>query len=246
MPRRAAIVWRRSRQRSLHNARMRILVVEDNAGIAAGLQANLEQRRYAVDVCTTVAEAWHALEMERFDAVLLDLGLPDGDGISLLTRLRREWRRLPVLILSARDSLHDRLHGLDSGADDYLVKPFALVELVSRVRALARRSYGQGDGTLHLRGLSLHEPTRRVSVAGQNVELSRCEFDLLALLLRRMDRVVTRSGIEEEVIPGGSANGSNALEVHVSNLRRKIGPGFIRTVRGIGYVIDSQPMAPLS
>lgn len=246
MRRRAAIVWRRSRQRSLHNARMRILVVEDNAGIAAGLQANLEQRRYAVDVCTTVAEAWHALEMERFDAVLLDLGLPDGDGISLLTRLRREWRRLPVLILSARDSLHDRLHGLDSGADDYLVKPFALAELVSRVRALARRSYGQGDGTLHLRGLSLHEPTRRVSVAGQNVELSRCEFDLLALLLRRMDRVVTRSGIEEEVIPGGSANGSNALEVHVSNLRRKIGPGFIRTVRGIGYVIDSQPMAPLS
>ena len=151
-----------------------------------------------------------------------------------------------MLILSARDSLHDRLHGLDSGADDYLVKPFALAELVSRVRALARRSYGQGDGTLHLRGLSLHEPTRRVSVAGQNVELSRCEFDLLALLLRRMDRVVTRSGIEEEVIPGGSANGSNALEVHVSNLRRKIGPGFIRTVRGIGYVIDSQPMDPLS
>lgn len=246
MPRRAAIVWRRSRQRPLHNARMRILVVEDNAGIAAGLQANLQQRRYAVDVCSTVADAWHALEMERFDAVLLDLGLPDGDGISLLTRLRREWRRLPVLILSARDSLHDRLHGLDSGADDYLVKPFALAELVSRVRALARRSYGQGDGTLHLRGLSLHEPTRRVSVAGQNVELSRCEFDLLALLLRRMDRVVTRSGIEEEVIPGGSANGSNALEVHVSNLRRKIGPGFIRTVRGIGYVIDSQPMAPLS
>lgn len=246
MPRRAAIVWRRSRQRPLHNARMRILVVEDNAGIAAGLQANLQQRRYAVDVCSTVADAWHALEMERFDAVLLDLGLPDGDGISLLARLRREWRRLPVLILSARDSLHDRLHGLDSGADDYLVKPFALAELVSRVRALARRSYGQGDGTLHLRGLSLHEPTRRVSVAGQNVELSRCEFDLLALLLRRMDRVVTRSGIEEEVIPGGSANGSNALEVHVSNLRRKIGPGFIRTVRGIGYVIDSQPMAPLS
>ena len=193
-----------------------------------------------------LSDALRTLEQQSFEMVLLDLGLPDGDGISLLTRLRREWRRLPVLILSARDSLHDRLHGLDSGADDYLVKPFALVELVSRVRALARRSYGQGDGTLHLRGLSLHEPTRRVSVAGQNVELSRCEFDLLALLLRRMDRVVTRSGIEEEVIPGGSANGSNALEVHVSNLRRKIGPGFIRTVRGIGYVIDSQPMAPLS
>ncbi|ABX36590.1 two component transcriptional regulator, winged helix family [Delftia acidovorans SPH-1] len=225
---------------------MRLLLVEDDLDLGNGVRIALGDHAMDVVWVRRLSDALRTLEQQSFEMVLLDLGLPDGDGISLLTRLRREWRRLPVLILSARDSLHDRLHGLDSGADDYLVKPFALVELVSRVRALARRSYGQGDGTLHLRGLSLHEPTRRVSVAGQNVELSRCEFDLLALLLRRMDRVVTRSGIEEEVIPGGSANGSNALEVHVSNLRRKIGPGFIRTVRGIGYVIDSQPMAPLS
>ena len=225
---------------------MRLLLVEDDLDLGNGVRIALGDHAMDVVWVRRLSDAVRTLEQQSFEMVLLDLGLPDGDGISLLTRLRREWRRLPVLILSARDSLHDRLHGLDSGADDYLVKPFALAELVSRVRALARRSYGQGDGTLHLRGLSLHEPTRRVSVAGQNVELSRCEFDLLALLLRRMDRVVTRSGIEEEVIPGGSANGSNALEVHVSNLRRKIGPGFIRTVRGIGYVIDSQPMAPLS
>ncbi|MDX4954519.1 response regulator [Delftia acidovorans] len=225
---------------------MRLLLVEDDLDLGNGVRIALCDHAMDVVWVRRLSDALRTLEQQSFEMVLLDLGLPDGDGISLLTRLRREWRRLPVLILSARDSLHDRLHGLDSGADDYLVKPFALAELVSRVRALARRSYGQGDGTLHLRGLSLHEPTRRVSVAGQNVELSRCEFDLLALLLRRMDRVVTRSGIEEEVIPGGSANGSNALEVHVSNLRRKIGPGFIRTVRGIGYVIDSQPMAPLS
>ena len=225
---------------------MRLLLVEDDLDLGNGVRIALGDHAMDVVWVRRLSDALRTLEQQSFEMVLLDLGLPDGDGISLLTRLRREWRRLPVLILSARDSLHDRLHGLDSGADDYLVKPFALVELVSRVRALARRSYGQGDGTLHLRGLSLHEPTRRVSVAGQNVELSRCEFDLLALMLRRMDRVVTRSGIEEEVIPGGSANGSNALEVHVSNLRRKIGPGFIRTVRGIGYVIDSQPMAPLS
>ena len=225
---------------------MRLLLVEDDLDLGNGVRIALGDHAMDVVWVRRLSDALRTLEQQSFEMVLLDLGLPDGDGISLLTRLRREWRRLPVLILSARDSLHDRLHGLDSGADDYLVKPFALVELVSRVRALARRSYGQGDGTLHLRGLSLHEPTRRVSVAGQNVELSRCEFDLLALLLRRMDRVVTRSGIEEEVIPGGSANGSNALEVHVSNLRRKIGPGFIRTVRGIGYVIDSQPMASLS
>ncbi|MBB1653419.1 MULTISPECIES: response regulator [Delftia] len=225
---------------------MRLLLVEDDLDLGNGVRIALGDHAMDVVWVRRLSDALRTLEQQSFEMVLLDLGLPDGDGISLLTRLRREWRRLPVLILSARDSLHDRLHGLDSGADDYLVKPFALAELVSRVRALARRSYGQGDGTLHLRGLSLHEPTRRVSVAGQNVELSRCEFDLLALLLRRMDRVVTRSGIEEEVIPGGSANGSNALEVHVSNLRRKIGPGFIRTVRGIGYVIDSQPMAPPS
>jgi len=225
---------------------MRLLLVEDDLDLGNGVRIALGDHAMDVVWVRRLSDALRTLEQQSFEMVLLDLGLPDGDGISLLTRLRREWRRLPVLILSARDSLHDRLHGLDSGADDYLVKPFALAELVSRVRALARRSYGQGDGTLHLRGLSLHEPTRRVSVAGQNVELSRCEFDLLALLLRRMDRVVTRSGIEEEVIPGGSANGSNALEVHVSNLRRKIGPGFIRTVRGIGYVIDSQPMDPLS
>ena len=225
---------------------MRLLLVEDDLDLGNGVRIALGDHAMDVVWVRRLSDALRTLEQQSFEMVLLDLGLPDGDGISLLTRLRREWRRLPVLILSARDSLHDRLHGLDSGADDYLVKPFALAELVSRVRALARRSYGQGDGTLHLRGLSLHEPTRRVSVAGQNVELSRCEFDLLALLLRRMDRVVTRSGIEEEVIPGGSANGSNALEVHVSNLRRKIGPGFIRTVRGIGYVIDSQPMAPTS
>ena len=225
---------------------MRLLLVEDDLDLGNGVRIALGDHAMDVVWVRRLSDALRTLEQQSFEMVLLDLGLPDGDGISLLTRLRREWRRLPVLILSARDSLHDRLHGLDSGADDYLVKPFALAELVSRVRALARRSYGQGDGTLHLRGLSLHEPTRRVSVAGQNVELSRCEFDLLALLLRRMDRVVTRSGIEEEVIPGGSANGSNALEVHVSNLRRKIGPGFIRTVRGIGYVIDSQPMVPLS
>ena len=222
---------------------MRLLLVEDDLDLGNGVRIALSDHAMDVVWVRRLSDAVRTLEQQSFEMVLLDLGLPDGDGISLLARLRREWRRLPVLILSARDSLHDRLHGLDSGADDYLVKPFALAELVSRVRALARRSYGQGDGTLHLRGLSLHEPTRRVSVAGQNVELSRCEFDLLALLLRRMDRVVTRSGIEEEVIPGGSANGSNALEVHVSNLRRKIGPGFIRTVRGIGYVIDSHPVA---
>ena len=175
--------------------------------------------------------------------VLLDLGLPDGDGIELLLRLRRERQILPVLVLSARDALNDRLRSLDDGADDYLVKPFALAELLSRVRALARRSYGFDDETIRMRGLALHEPTRGVLVDGQQVELSRCEFDLLALLLKRTGRVVTRRVMEEQVLPGGPGIGSNSLEVHISNLRRKIGQGYIRTVRGIGYVVDAQSLA---
>jgi two-component system response regulator QseB len=223
---------------------VKLLLVEDDLDLGNGVRIALGDQSMDVVWVRRLEDARRALQQQGFDMVLLDLGLPDGDGIGLLAQLRREWRQLPVLILSARDSLLDRLHGLDSGADDYLVKPFALAELVSRVRALARRSYGMGDGALQLRGLLLHEPTRRVSLEGQAVELSRCEFDLLALLLRRVDRVVTRHSLEEQAVPGGSANGSNALEVHVSNLRRKIGPGFIRTVRGIGYVIDSQPVAP--
>ena len=144
----------------------------------------------------------------------------------------------PVLVLTARDSLEDRIAGLDSGADDYLVKPFALAELLSRVRALARRSYGLVNETLEVRGLSLHEATMRVTVHGKAVDLSRSEFDLLCILVKRADRVLTRRVLEEQVLQGGMNNESNVLDVHMSNLRKKIGAGYIRTVRGVGYVID--------
>jgi two-component system response regulator QseB len=143
-----------------------------------------------------------------------------------------------VLILTARDALEDRLAGLDSGADDYLVKPFALAELLSRVRALARRSFGLVNDTIEIRQLALHEATMRVTVDERAVELSRSEFELLCLLMKRADRVLTRRVLEEQVLPGGLDNESNVLDVHMSNLRRKIGPGYIRTVRGVGYVID--------
>jgi two-component system response regulator QseB len=176
------------------------------------------------------------------DLVLLDLGLQDGDGLSLLAHLKREKLRLPVLILTARDSLQERLLGLDSGADDYLVKPFALAELLSRVRALVRRSYGQEDESLELRGICVQEQTLRVLVKGEPVELSRSEFALLVALMKRADRVLTRRILEEQVLPGGGAE-SNVLDVHMSNLRKKIGEGYIRTVRGVGYVIDRQAPA---
>lgn len=220
---------------------MNILLVEDDLELGNGIRIAFQDQAMQVVWVRRLSEAQRQMEDLAFDVVLLDLGLPDGDGIELLTRLRRERQTTPVLILTARDALDDRLHGLDSGADDYLVKPFALAELLSRVRALARRSFGMVGETLEVRGLAMHLPTMRVTVADGDVELSPSEFELLGFLLRRLDRVVTRRTLEEQVLRGGSENVSNVLDVHMSNLRRKIGEGYIRTVRGVGYVVDRQP-----
>ncbi|AXA90464.1 response regulator [Massilia sp. YMA4] len=217
---------------------MKILLIEDDMDLGNGVRIALADQGLDVVWVRHLNDAGTWLEGDKCDLVLLDLGLPDGDGLTLLTRLRRERSELPVLILSARDSLPDRLRGLDSGADDYLVKPFELAELLSRVRALARRSYGFDGGTLELRGVSLHVATRRVTVGGRPVELTASEFVLLKTLMMRADRVVTRRHLEEQALPGAQANASNALDVHMANLRRKIGDGYVRTVRGVGYVID--------
>jgi two-component system, OmpR family, response regulator QseB len=220
---------------------MNILLVEDDPELGSGVRTALVDQGFTVVWVRRLDEATHELEDDRIDLVLLDLGLPDGDGLALLKRLRQDRKTLPVLVLTARDALGDRLAGLDSGADDYLVKPFALAELLSRIRALARRSYGFDGDVLELRGLVLHEATMRVSVEGAAVELSRSEFLLLSTLLKRADRVVTRRTLEEQVLPGGLNNESNVLDVHISNLRKKIGEGYVRTVRGVGYVIDRAP-----
>jgi two-component system, OmpR family, response regulator QseB len=217
---------------------MNILLVEDDPELGSGVRTALVDQGFTVVWVRRLDEATHELEDDRNDLVLLDLGLPDGDGLALLKRLRQDRKTLPVLVLTARDALGDRLAGLDSGADDYLVKPFALAELLSRIRALARRSYGFDGDALELRGLVLHEATMRVSVEGAAVELSRSEFLLLSTLVKRADRVVTRRTLEEQVLPGGLNNESNVLDVHISNLRKKIGEGYVRTVRGVGYVID--------
>ena len=219
---------------------MNVLLVEDDIDIGNGVRIALTDQGMTVVWVRRLSDAMTSLETAAHDIVLLDLGLPDGDGISLLQRLRRERQALPVLILTARDALSDKLLGLDAGADDYLVKPFALAELLSRLRALARRSYGYDGDTVEVRGLALHEPTLRVTSGGKNVELSRSEFLLLSTLLKRADRVQTRRVLEEQVLPGAVGD-SNALEVHISNIRRKIGDGYIRTVRGVGYVIDKAP-----
>ncbi|ELX10154.1 two component response regulator [Janthinobacterium sp. HH01] len=223
---------------------MKILLIEDDLDLGNGVRIALSEQGMDVVWVRTLDDASRSLAHDGCDLVLLDLGLPDGDGLTLLTQLRRNPVQgdsgVPVLILSARDALDDRLAGLDRGADDYLVKPFVLAELLSRVRALARRSYGFDGETIEVRGLVLHAPTRRVSVGGRAVELTASEYALLKMLMMRTDRVLTRRVLEEQTLPGSQTNASNTLDVHMANLRRKIGEGYIRTVRGIGYVIDQQ------
>jgi two-component system response regulator QseB len=223
---------------------MNILLVEDDLDLGNGVRIALVDQGLEVVWVRRLAEAVVALEGGFVDLVLLDLGLPDGDGLALLRQLRRERHTLPVLVITARDALDDRLAGLDSGADDYLVKPFELAELLSRIRALARRSDGFDGEVVELRGLRLYETTQRVAVDGREVELSRSEFQLLSALLKRADRVLTRRLLEEQVLPGGGQGDSNVLDVHISNLRKKVGEGYIRTVRGVGYVIDRNPPLP--
>ncbi len=219
---------------------MKILLIEDDLDLGNGVRIALSDQGMDVVWVRHLTDAEAHLLTGGCDLVLLDLNLPDGDGLQLLARLRRERQSLPVLILSARDALNDRLRGLDSGADDYLVKPFELAELLSRVRALARRSYGFDGETLELRGIVLHVPTRRVTVHDKPVDLTASEYELLKTLLMRADRVVTRRSLEEQALPGSQTIASNSLDVHMANLRRKIGEGYVRTVRGVGYVIDQR------
>jgi two-component system OmpR family response regulator/two-component system response regulator QseB len=228
---------------------MRILVVEDDDGIAAGLRANLQQRGYAVDVCGGIAPAWSALRTERFDAVLLDLGLPDGDGGELLTRLRAappaapgQPGKLPdpatpVLILTARDQVRQRIAGLDQGADDYLAKPFDVDELEARLRALLRRAAGRASPVIRVHDIELDPAARTVRRAGQPVEMSPREFSVLLVLLDARGRVLSRQQIEERLYNWQSGVESNAIEVHIHHLRKKLGSERIQTMRGVGYFV---------
>ena len=225
------------------NTGMKILLIEDDMDLGNGVRIALADQGMDVTWVRQLSDAQQQLGQRGFDLLLLDLGLPDGDGMTLLATLRREREGVPILILSARDALADRLLGLDKGADDYLVKPFELAELLSRVRALARRSYGFDGHVMELRGITLHLPTRRVTARGRPVDLTASEFELLRILMMRADRVVTRRSLEEQALPGAQGNASNSLDVHMANLRRKIGEGIVRTVRGVGYVIDIKDAA---
>lgn len=233
---------------------MRILVVEDDAGIADGLRTNLQQRGYAVDVCDGVASAWSALRAEPFDAMLLDLGLADGEGSELLQRLRTSPPTAglgagtptlpdpatPVLIVTARDRVSQRIAGLDQGADDYLVKPFDVDELDARLRALLRRAAGRASPTIRYGAIEVNPAARTVVQDGKPVEMSPREFSVLLVLLQARGRVLSRQQIEERLYSWQSAIESNAVEVHIHHLRRKLGSGCIQTMRGVGYFMPQE------
>ncbi|UXY13293.1 response regulator [Kosakonia sp. ML.JS2a] len=220
---------------------MKILLIEDDLDLGNGVRIALADQGLDVIWVRRKEDALHQLDVCVPELVLLDLGLPDGDGMGLMAYLRQQRKGIPVIILTARGTLQDRLSGLDAGADDYLVKPFVLAELLARVRALARRSYGFQNEAIEIRGLSLHVPTRRVTVSAHNIDLTASEYALLETLMLRADRVITRPFLEERIF-GAKENMSNALDVHMGNLRRKIGDGYVRTVRGVGYVIDTVPI----
>jgi two-component system response regulator QseB len=219
---------------------MDILLIEDDLDLGNGVRIALDDIGMRVVWVRRLEDAQRHIDIDQFDLILLDQGLPDGEGLQLLTRLRQRQDKIPVLILSARDALSDRVRGLDSGADDYLVKPFELAELISRVRALGRRSYGFAGDLLEVRGLSMQVSTRCVSVNTVPVSLTPSEFSLLKTLLMRVDRVQNRHTLEESVPQRGQVSASNSLDVHIGNLRRKLGEQYIRTVRGVGFVIDQQ------
>lgn len=218
---------------------MRILLVEDDTLLGDALQAGLRQAGFAVDWLRDGVAADAALRAEPFAAVILDLGLPRLAGFEVLRTLRARDDRTPVLILTARDAIDDRVKGLDAGADDYVVKPIAIAELAARLRALVRRSQGTAGGRLRIGELEIDPAARTVRYAGQPVELQPREFTVLLELALNAGRVLTRPQLEARLYEWDQALESNAIEVHVHHLRRKLAPTLIRTVRGVGYIVPS-------
>lgn len=216
---------------------MRVLLVEDDRMIAQGLQTALRQDGYAVDWVADGRAAGAALHAEHFDIVLLDLGLPQRNGLEVLRELRRRGDSTPVIIVTARDEVADRIAGLDAGADDYIVKPFDLDEVAARMRSVLRRTSGRGDPTIRVGAISLDPVTRIVTREGVPVPLSAHEYAVLEALLQRPGAVLSRAQLEDRLYGWDAPIGSNAVEVYVHGLRRKLGADSIRTVRGAGYYV---------
>jgi DNA-binding response OmpR family regulator len=216
---------------------MRVLLVEDDSMIAQGLQTALRQEGHAVDWMRDGPSAAAALKSASFDLVLLDLGLPQRDGIDVLRELRRRGDSTPVIIVTARDDVRDRVRGLDAGADDYIVKPFDLDEVSARMRSVVRRVAGRGDPCIEHRGIRLDPVSHTVERDGDAVLLSAYEYAVLEALLQRPGAVLSRAQLEDRLYGWDVPVESNAIEVYIHALRRKLGGDSIRTLRGVGYFI---------
>ncbi|HJV60588.1 MAG TPA: winged helix-turn-helix domain-containing protein [Albitalea sp.] len=216
---------------------MRILLAEDDPLLGDGLRAGLRQLGFQVDWVRDGDAAERELRSEPYAAAVLDLGLPRKDGLDVLAAVRRAGVSLPVLVLTARDAVPDRIRGLDTGADDYVVKPVDLDELAARLRALVRRAHGQPQECLSAQDVVLDPAARTVLQGGQPVTLSTREFDLLHVLMLNAGRVLSREQLEQQLYSWGREVESNAVEVHVHHLRRKLGAALIQTVRGVGYML---------
>jgi len=217
---------------------VRLLLTEDDAMIGEAVQRGLRQLGFALDWVRDGAAAEQALALEPYDLLLLDLGLPRKSGLELLRDLRRRGSGIPVVILTARDAMTDRVAGLDAGADDYVVKPFELPELAARIRAVLRRREGRSNPRLEHRGVTLDPASREVTQNGHPVPLSAREFAVLLALMEHPGRVLSRAQLEERLYGWGEEIESNVVEVYIHALRRKLGTAFIRTIRGVGYRLE--------
>jgi two-component system response regulator QseB len=218
---------------------MRLLLAEDDPVLSSGLHSALTQAGYRVDLFADGNDAQQALELEHYDLLVLDLGLPGRDGNAILKSLQRRKQAVPVLVLTARDSVDDRVKSLDLGADDYLVKPFDLDELLARLRALRRRYGGRNELAIRYRDLVLDPETHQVTLAGAAVRLTAREFTLLETLLEYAGRVLSRDRLEQALYGWNEGIESNAIEVHIHNLRRKLSGVAIHTIRGVGYMLPA-------
>lgn len=220
---------------------MRVLIVEDDAVLRDGLKVGLAIAGFNADAVESCEEAEAVLKNHEFDAIALDLMLPDGSGLDVLKTLRERRDTTPVLLLTARDRVTDRILGLDAGADDYLGKPFDLDEVAARLRALVRRASGRPNSTLEWRGMRLDPATQQVERDGVPVRVSRREYAVLHALMIYPGQILSRSQIEEKLYGWQEEVESNAIEVHIHHLRGKLGPSMIQTVRGIGYRLGEEP-----
>lgn len=224
---------------------MRILLVEDDEDLNRQLATALREAQYAVDVAFDGEEGHHLGDTESYDAIVLDLGLPRMDGVSIIKRWRDDGRDIPVLILTARDAWSEKVAGFDAGADDYVTKPFRVEEVLARLRALIRRAAGHSSAELHCGDVALDTRTGRVSVNGAPIKLTAYEYKVLTYLMHHKDQVVSRTELTEHIYDQDFDRDSNTIEVFVGRLRRKIGSDLIQTVRGLGYQLSDGPASGL-